>query len=1283
MVRHNTLPTGGAARGAGLHNIGALTLRLSVVVNNSAVSGFGGGGIYNEGFFVGGSTLMVSDSTISDNTIGSNGGGILNGGATTIINSTISDNTAIAGFGGGIANLHAGGNFTARLTAINSTISGNSRGTQGGGIVALALTMVHLNNVTVTNNTAGTSAAASRSGGGINYSDPSQEFTLQNTLIAGNRDVGLVPAPDCFAEAGNGTPVTSRGYNLIQDTTHCTILGDTTGNLTGVDPQLGLLLDNGGLTKTHALAVDSPALDAGNPAGPGGGGTACAALDQRGFNRLQDGDNDGIGRCDVGAFELSESAVGFSFSGIRPNAAGNSSAAYALLYGSGFARGMTARLRRAGAPDIVGAAVTVSPEGAVAATSFDLTGQTAGLWDVVVTNPGEPPIILPNGFTVEEGGTPQLWVDVLGPSRIRVGRPTRFTLLFGNRGNVDASGVPLILGIPRSMDFGLNFSFAPPPPQVGQVPTNWDAAAFNGLSQEHPDFTMIPLLLPVVPAGSTQVLEFTITAPQELDGQNFQILFGVKPPYFRPALDAQIVDEFIETARTYAEQQLGATIPPALVPAMKQYLTTQLQSEVTRGRDALIANVSANFEIYSLSHLLRDVAQFGVMQAAAQMSQTQSQGTGRLASLARVIIATVFELFAPNEVYANNCSEEGGKWKQCSGCLQPICCKSSICCALVSCPKPPPPPCAGESCKPGGSGGGSIIQSYDPNDKVGSRGAGLAQYLTGGEPLRYTVLFENLPTASAAAQEVVITDQLDGSKVDFATFSLGPISFSDKTVVPPPGLSQYSTSVDLRPANDLIVGINARLDKTTGLLTWRFTSIDPLTGQFTEDPLAGFLPPNVNPPEGDGSVVFTIKPKVTGTPICNQATIVFDTNDPIDTPQWCNSIDVTPPTSTVAALAATQTTTSFPVQWSGADAGAGVRDYTLWASVDGGPYQVALANTTDTSTLFTGEVGKQYAFYTIARDLVGNEEAPPAKPDATTQLVGDDQCPSDPQKTSPGLCDCGTPDTDSDGDGTPDCVEGCVADPAKTTAGVCGCGVSDADSDGDGTPNCQDQCPSDATKTQVGACGCGVSESSVGQACTTGQLGVCSAGTKVCAGGVVSCQAKLAPSAEVCDGLDNNCNGQSDEGLTVDGDQDGFTTPSSCTGSKNDCNDANRTIHPGAGEVCGDSVDQDCNGQDLPCPPAGSSLYLHATATTLFVNASAPTATVAKTKDSPIVTFANGNPWKEIGVWTAPPGQVSSVSALGNLRVWLGLKNSDDQGTQFDVKAEVRKNGARIGPLRR
>jgi hypothetical protein len=42
-----------------------------------------------------------------------------------------------------------------------------------------------------------------------------------------------------------------------------------------------------------------------------------------------------------------------------------------------------------------------------------------------------------------------------------------------------------------------------------------------------------------------------------------------------------------------------------------------------------------------------------------------------------------------------------------------------------------------------------------------------------------------------------------------------------------PGLRRFVTEVDLRPAKDLIVRINASLDTNTGLLTWRFISVQP------------------------------------------------------------------------------------------------------------------------------------------------------------------------------------------------------------------------------------------------------------------------------------------------------------------------------------------------------------------------------------------------------------------------------------------------------------------------
>jgi hypothetical protein len=59
----------------------------------------------------------------------------------------------------------------------------------------------------------------------------------------------------------------------------------------------------GGKTATQALGSGSAALDAGDPAVPGSGGTACEPNDQRGLPRTIDGNGDGVSQCDIGATE--------------------------------------------------------------------------------------------------------------------------------------------------------------------------------------------------------------------------------------------------------------------------------------------------------------------------------------------------------------------------------------------------------------------------------------------------------------------------------------------------------------------------------------------------------------------------------------------------------------------------------------------------------------------------------------------------------------------------------------------------------------------------------------------------------------------------------------------------------------------------------------------------------------------------------------------------------------------------------------------------------------------
>jgi hypothetical protein len=100
-----------------------------------------------------------------------------------------------------------------------------------------------------------------------------------------------------------------------------------------------------------------------------------------------------------------------------------------------------------------------------------------------------------------------------------------------------------------------------------------------------------------------------------------------------------------------------------------------------------------------------------------------------------------------------------------------------------------------------------------------------------------------------------------------------------------------------------------------------------------------------------------------------------------------NTVDDTAPSSQIDGIdAASCGATGLTLHWSGTDAGAGIADYSVYVSTDGGPYVAVVENTTELAAPFTAEVGKTYRFYSIARDAVGHVEAPPSQPDATRTI---------------------------------------------------------------------------------------------------------------------------------------------------------------------------------------------------------------------------------------------------------------------------------------------------------
>lgn len=274
----------------------------------------------------------------------------------------------------------------------------------------------------------------------------------------------------------------------------------------------------------------------------------------------------------------------------------------------------------------------------------------------------------------------------------------------------------------------------------------------------------------------------------------------------------------------------------------------------------------------------------------------------------------------------------------------------------------------------------------DPNDIIGPAGFGDERWVAASDTLAYTIRFENASDAAAPAQEVVVTQQLDAD-LDWRTFRVDDFGFGDQRVVLDGKTAFYQQRIDLSETKGYLLDVSASIDTATGLVTWKLTTLDPATGELPLDAQLGFLPPNKDAEgnkdgRGEGFLSYTIKAKRTvtsGTVIDATARIVFDTEEPIDTPPIANTLDAGLPTSQVTALPATTDDPIFLVSWAGSDAegGSALASYTVYVSINGAAYVSWLSDTTLTEALYEGDAGNTYTFYSVARDNAGNVEPLP------------------------------------------------------------------------------------------------------------------------------------------------------------------------------------------------------------------------------------------------------------------------------------------------------------------
>ena len=153
------------------------------------------------------------------------------------------------------------------------------------------------------------------------------------------------------------------------------------------------------------------------------------------------------------------------------------------------------------------------------------------------------------------------------------------------------------------------------------------------------------------------------------------------------------------------------------------------------------------------------------------------------------------------------------------------------------------------------------IKSSDPNDLVGPSGFGPSAFVTGNSKFVFSVEFENSSTASAPAQQIAVTQQLDPN-LDWRTFRLVGFNFDNLTTTLAGNQAFYSGLLDYSTTKGYDVQVTAGVNVITGVVTWDFQTIGPTTGQAPLNPQLGLLPIDDAAGDGEGFVSYTIQAKI-------------------------------------------------------------------------------------------------------------------------------------------------------------------------------------------------------------------------------------------------------------------------------------------------------------------------------------------------------------------------------------------------------------------------------------
>jgi hypothetical protein len=637
----------------------------------------------------------------------------------------------------------------------------------------------------------------------------------------------------------------------------------------------------------------------------------------------------------------------------EPTSAGNSGWVTLQIYGGDLsAEDTQILLRKSGNPDLVSDSVFEVAPG-VLRTHIPVDSVATGDWEVIVKK-GETEQKFQQPFVVQQTLNPQPWVSFDGRGAILFNRWQTYTLNFGNKGNVDTYSVPVWFAITDDPNLEIEFiDFKMDVPQMAidkgianEIEAIGEYFTTDTVFKNHAMARVYPFMLPVIKANSSGAIHIRVKSPKTFDTK----------VWMNPSWLEKVPEIHYAIARVNKERQNAPAVTSdglAAAECMVKVLGTGVIDIGTSAIPGVGCVWSTGKYVYSLTDKSSYKDKWAIGNTLWNGAVTfvdcgiNLSGVGGIVKGMGVFLANMAG-YANDFANCNHFRKDSERDRNINA-----------------------------------------VSSFDPNEMIGPAGIGKENWVQNINEVPYTILFENKSTATAPAHTVVVTDTLDLNTFDLKNFSFGNFGWGDSIFSPiGTNLKEFSRDIDLRPGKNLIARVSAKVDTLTGIVKWEFLSLTPETLQEEEDPFLGFLPPNVNSPEGEGFVSFSVGLKETLAShhrIVNQATIKFDENEPILTNVFENTLDKDIPESQVTALTP-KMGGRILVEWTGADNSSGIKHYSVFVQKDDEEIKPWILDTMAVNAEYQlAEKGSTYKFYSICMDSVGYRENTPGDFDA--QLV--------------------------------------------------------------------------------------------------------------------------------------------------------------------------------------------------------------------------------------------------------------------------------------------------------